>query len=116
MDQEKREQHEAKEELANEELKAQFARSYAWKLVKDSLIAKLVDMDSVSATIESLTKKEKPLDEIKDLMYTNGKAVEIVVDWINGIETMGGIINANFKQEINDRKKEQVIVTLPEQT
>lgn len=116
MNQEKKEQHLAKEELANEELKAQFARSHAWHLVKQTLIAKIMQMDSTSAMIEKYEKSGKGLDEIKDIMYTNGKVCGIVIDWINGIETMGGIINANFKQEISDQKKEQVIVTLPEQS
>jgi hypothetical protein len=111
---EKKQEQAAKMEQADEELKAQFARSHAWHLVKQSLLAKIMDMDSLSATIEGLTKKGKSLDEIKELMYTNGKAVTIVINWINQIETMGGITDANFAQEVQDRKKEQIIVQLPD--
>lgn len=116
MNQQQKENHIAKEEQADEELKAQFARSHAWSLVKKTLIERIMELDSVSANIEKYQKSEKTLDEIKEIMYTNGKACGIVIDWINGIETMGGILNASFKQEVTDRKKEQVIVTLPEQT
>lgn len=114
MNQDEKATHDAKEELANEELKAQFARSHAWSLVKKTLIDRLMVLDSVSATIEKYKKSNKTLDEIKEIMYTNGIASEIVIEWMNQIETIGGIIDANFKQEIADRKKEQVIVQLPD--
>ena|SRR3990167_3687842 len=116
MTQEEKEKQSAKEELANEELKAQFARSHAWHLIKQTLVNKIMELDSVSATIEKYAKSPKTLDEVKEIMYNNGKAATIVIDWINGIETMGGIMDANFKQEVADRKKEQIIVTLPDQT
>ena len=59
-----------------------------------------MELDSVSATIEKYAKSPKTLDEVKEIMYNNGKAATIVIDWINGIETMGGIMDANFKQGI----------------
>ncbi len=73
-----------------------------------------MELDSISAMVEKYRKSGKPLDEIKEIMYTNGIAVGIIVDWINGIETQAGVLNANFQQEIRDSKKEQVIVTLPD--
>jgi len=114
MDQEAKAQHEAKEELANDELKAQFAGSHAWHLVKQTLVAKVMEMDSISATIERLTKEGKPLHEIKEIMYTQGKAVNIIVDWMNEIETLGGNRRANFKGETEGKKKDEIIVQLPD--
>lgn len=115
MDQaEKKADQVAKAELSDEQMKAQFAHSHAWKLIKDSLINKVMTMDSVSAILDNEKRKRKGIDEIMRVMYTNGRAVTIIVDWINEIETMGGIVDANFMQEINDRKKETVIVQLPD--
>lgn len=111
---EKRAEQQAKEEISNDQLRAQFAKSHAWKLVKQSLVSKIMELDSSSATVEKHKRKRKGVDEIMRILYTNGIAVGIVVDWINEVEALGGFIEADFAKEVADQKREQVIVTLPD--
>ena len=107
--QEKQEQQEA----ANQETTRQFANSQSWKLVKDSLIRKIMDLDSVSATFEALQKKGILLDEIKELLCVNAKAVNIIVDWLNEIETAAGG-RGNTMAEMKEKKGEEIIIKLPD--
>lgn len=103
-----------KEEMSDNQQRVEFAKSYGWALVKKTLIERMVALDSASATVESMKRKRKSFDEITRTLYTNGIAVGIITDWINEVEVLGGLLEADFKADIADRKAERVIVQLPD--
>lgn len=113
MDQEHKEQREAHEEISNREMLGQFANSHAWKLAKETLVQKLVALDSLSASVEAMQKKGIPLDEIKETLCTNAKAVNIIVEWLNEMQTAAGG-QGSFAKEVTEKKSEQIIVTIPQ--
>lgn len=113
MDEEKKTEQQLRLEAQDAEMKSQFARSHHWRLIKATLVKRVMELDSASAVIELERKKRKGVDEISRILYTNGKAVEIIVDWINEIETLGGNSAPDFMGEVNAEKEEGIIVELP---
>lgn len=113
MDQEQKEKQQAQEEIADREMLSQFANSQGWKLAKESLIRKVIALDSLSATVEEMQKKRLPIDEIKETLCINAKAVNIIVEWLNEIQTTAGG-QGTFAKEIEEKKSDQIIVTIPQ--
>lgn len=101
----------AKEEQDKEERKRLWALSDDWKMVRENLVKKILSIDSSSEVVERERRKKTPLSEIKDILYNNAIAVQIIVDWIDEIETLGGG-NNRFMDEAQKEKKDQIIVEL----
>lgn len=94
--------------------RAAFVSHPGWKVAKNQLIERIMAIDSSSQTLESELVKKTPMDEIMQKLYTNAMAANIVVTWINTIETLAGVHNADMMKETKERKEDQVIVKLPD--
>lgn len=114
MENEDQDKNKLEQNAIDDHDRSQFARSSGWKLVKTRLLEKMIETDSASATIEREVRKGTPLDDILKILYTNGKAVNMVAEWINQIEAIGGLANADIKQEMREGKAEEIITRLPE--
>jgi hypothetical protein len=110
--QEKKDDDVLKKETDELERKGMFANSDEWRMVKDSLIRKLMELDSVSHVVEK--EKALPLSEIKEILYINGKVVNIVVSWLNEVEGYGAAYKAGegVAGEMAEKKKGEIIVRL----
>jgi hypothetical protein len=62
----------------------QFVNSDDWKIIKQRLFSKLLELDSLSVLYEST--KRKTVKNMGELAYINGKVCSIIIDWISQIE------------------------------
>ncbi len=103
-----KEEKAAQAERDREARKHAWANSDDWKMVKAQLIRKLMNMDSSSMTFEELKRKRKSVATIKEELYSNAKAVKVVVDWMDEIENYSG----GTRTEVNEMKEAEIIVEI----
>lgn len=106
-----KQQNAERQDLEAKENILHFVHSAGWKHAKTFLLERVMEVDSASAIIEQATKNGS-LTDIKDKLYYNGIAVNIIADWINTIETQAGVARADFLDDMRKRKQGEFIVRM----
>lgn len=78
---------------------AQFIGTDGWKLVRERLVEKLIEFDSIS----SVPKENRTLEDIANDIIQREAVVAIVLDWIREIEGERGANEYNIQAFKQDR-------------
>lgn len=96
MEQDKKENIKAGNQLAKEEQIQQFVKSSDYRLIKNKLFEKLLKLDSLSVLYEGM--KYPTQKKIGEKAYINGKVVSIIIEWMSEIEGTTTEYNRNFME------------------
>lgn len=74
----------------------EFSKSEDWRVVKDRLFKKLLELDSLSLLYDGI--KDKTIQNLGENALINGKVCSIIINWISEIESDGETLETNQLQ------------------
>lgn len=109
MDKQKKEIIKSTEEIKNNIGVGEFAKLPEWKNIKDRLVKKLLELDSVSVLFEKARKENKPSESVLEEIKINEKVIRLITEWLMEIEADKNSIEYNLNL-LQETKEEGFIV------
>lgn len=84
----------------------QFVNSQDYRVLKDRLMEKILNLDSLSVLFDKM--KDVTLEQFGKEAYMNAKAIKVIVEWLSEAEGDASMLETNLS-ELREKKEEKFI-------